>query len=309
MPPILGTIWRLLSRTVTGWVEDDAGLLGAGLATYGLLSIAPFLLIVVGVASLYLGEEAASAHVRELLVVNFGPQAEQAIASLVRAVRKAENGVSSTVLSLTVLAVAATRLFAQLQAALHIIWGVRADRADLAHRVAGTIARRILSVGLVLFAGILLIVGVTLQGYASSLGDGKVYGTLLHWMSDAVIATMLALTLSAVYKWLPCVVVRWVDVLPGALFTAGLLIVGKFAIGTYLTYFGNTSAYGIAGASIIVVLWMVYSFQIFLLGAEFTRMWLVEVGHGLEPRRGWRLVPRRLPDEVYLTPRRPPAEE
>jgi len=306
---VLQTIWRLLSRTVAAWVEDDAGLLGAGLAFYGLLSLAPFLLIVVAVASLYLGEEAASASVRGLLVETFGPDAQQAIGSLVRAVRQAENGLSSTVLGVGILAAASTRLFAQLQAALHIIWGVKADEGDLVHRVAGNVARRVLSFGLVLLAGILLIVGVTLQGIAAALGEGQPYGPLLHWGSNAVLATLLALTMSAVYKWLPCVRVRWLDVLPGAMVTSALLVAGKFAIGFYLTQFGNTSAYGIAGASIIVMLWMVYSFQIFLLGAEFTRMWLVEVGHGLSPRRGWRLVPRRLPASVYLTTRPPPSEE
>jgi len=303
MKRLLRRVWRLLSRTVSGWVEDDAGLLGAGLATYGLLSLAPFLLIVLAVASLYLGEETASTWVRWLLVDTFGSEAQQAIAALVRAVRQAENGVSSTVLGVILLAFASTRLFAQLQAALHILWGVKADEGDLLHRIAGNVARRILSFGLVVLAGVLLVVGVTLQGLASTLGEGHAYGPLLQWGSNGVLATLLTLTMSAVYKWLPCVVVRWVDVLPGALVTSLLLVLGKFGIGYYLTTFGNTSAYGIAGASIIVMLWMVYSFQIFLLGAEFTRMWLVEVGHGLHPRRGWRLVPRRLPPDVYLTRR------
>lgn len=293
-------VFRLLSRTVAAWVEDDAGLLGAGLATYALLSFAPFLLIVVSVAGLYLGEETASLELRQLLVTTFGPDAQRGIAALVSAVRQAENGVSSTILGVLLLGFAATRLFAQLQAALHILWGVRATDHDLAYRVAGNVARRLLSFGLVVFSGVLLIVAVTMQGLANQLGEGQPYAPLLHWGSNAGLATLLALTISLIYRWLPCVRVRWVDVLPGSLFTSALLVLGKFAIGYYLTTFGNTSAYGLAGASIILMLWMVYSFQIFLMGAEFTRVWLVEVGQGMSARRGWILVPRRLPEPDEL---------
>jgi membrane protein len=294
--------FRLLTRTVAAWIEDDAGLLGAGLATYALLSLAPALLIIVSVAGLYLGEETASSELRQLLLATFGPDAQRGIATLVGAVRKAENGVSSTVLGVLLLAVASTRLFAQLQAALHILWGVRPAQGDLAHRVAGNVARRILSFGLVLFVGVLLIVAVSMQSFATSLSDDQSYRMLLHWGSNAGLATMLALTISLIYRWLPCVRVRWLDVLPGAMFTSALLVLGKFIIGFYLTTFGNTSAYGIAGASIVLMLWMVYSFQIFLMGAEFTRMWLIEVGHGMSPRRGWQLVQRGLPDEEEPMP-------
>lgn len=285
----------MLARTVGAWIEDDAGLLGAGLATYALLSLAPFLLIVVQTAGLYLGEETASSGLRELLVQTFGPEAQKGIGSLVQATRKADPGWGSTVIGITILGVAATRLFAQLQAALHILWGVRAAQHDLAHRVAGNVARRLMSFGLVVFSGVLLVVAVSLQSVATRLDDGQVWAPLLHWASNAVLASLLALTISLIYKWLPCVKVRWVDVIPGSLFTSALLVAGKFAIGFYMTEFASTSAYGLAGASILVMLWMVYSFQIFLMGAEFTRVWLHEIGQGMTPRRGWALLDRHLP--------------
>lgn len=284
---------QLLWNTIIAWMEDDAGLLGAGLAYYGLMSLAPLLLVVVWVAGLYLGEDAAIAQVAEVVNELFGRDTETAVTSMLRGVREAEGGLATSVLGLIVVVVASTRLFAQLQTALHQCWGITAAPEDVHYRLAHNLLRRAAAFAVVLLLGILLVGTASVQSVLSAqTGVVSSVPYAVDTVANGLLAVFLAGGLTFVFRWLPCARVRLTDVVPGALLTSALLMLGKFAISAYLVTFAVASAYGIAGTTLILVLWMAYSAQIFLFGAEFTKVWLDRTDEGIRPLRGWRRVKR-----------------
>ena len=305
-PPPDSVTWRiyqLLRQTVIDWMEDDAGLLGAGLAYYGLLSLAPLLLLVLSFSGVYLGEERAMQEVQSVLLELFGPSTSAGVVEMLTSLRDDESVTVTNTLGATVLIYASTRLFAQLQRALHLCWGISAAPGDMHHRIAQNIVRRVASFGVILLMAIVIIVSVSIQSAIGRFGlFSAVSPDLVTSLNDAILSLCLAVGLIAVFKWLPCAYVRTVDVWPGALVTAGLMLLGKFAISAYLVRFADASAYGIAGTTLLVILFLAYTAQIFLFGAEFTKVWIDQFGSGMRPRRGWRRVVRvtrrHIPEET-----------
>jgi membrane protein len=283
----------LLRTTVIDWIEDDAGLLGAGLAYYGLLSLAPLLLLVLSVSGMYLGEATALHQVQVVLVDVFGPITAGAIGEMLTSMQHDESMTVTNTLGIAILVYASTRLFAQLQRALHMCWGISAAPGDFHHRVAQNILRRVAAFGVILVMAIVIIASVSVQ---SAIGRFGLFGTVpsefVTLGNNAVLSICLVFGLIAVFKWLPCAYVKTVDVWPGALVTACLMLAGKFALSSYLVRFAAASAYGIAGTTLLVILFLAYTAQIFLLGAEFTKVWIDQFGQGMRPRRGWRRVVR-----------------
>lgn len=288
-----GRIVDLLRDTVVGWIADDAGLLGAGLAYYGLLALAPLLLLVLSVTSVTLGEQAAEVQVQLALVDIFGPQAAQGISQMLSSVRSDRSITFTNALGAGVLLYASTRLFAQVQMALHICWGIAAAPGDMHHRIAQNIIRRLAIFVIILAMALVLIASVVVQSVLARVEFLDTFPVdVVHTANNIVLAVALAAGLVAIFKWLPCAHVRISDIWPGALVTTGLLMLGKGAIAQYLVHFGDSSAYGIAGTTLIVILFLAYSAQIFLLGAKFTQVWIDDFGTGMQPRRGWMRVQR-----------------
>ncbi len=292
----------LIRRTIVGWVSDDAGLLGAGLAYYGLLALAPLLLLVLSVASVTLGEQTAMVQAQLVLVDVFGSKAATGISEMLLILRNDKSVTFTNLLGAGVLLYASTRLFAQVQMALHICWGIAAAPCDMHHRIAQNLVRRLAIFGIILGMALVLVASVLVQ---SMLTYVEVLDTFpvdtVHTANNVVLAVALAAGLVAIFKWLPCAYVRTADVWPGALVTTGLLMLGKGAIAQYLVRFGDSSAYGIAGTTLIILLFLAYSAQIFLLGAEFTKVWIDDFGSGMQPRRGWMRV-HRVPTIVAKPP-------
>ena len=265
--------WSLLRDAAGSWLDDYAPSMGAALAFYTLFSIAPLLLIVISVAGLVFGEQAARGEIIEQLATLVGRDSASTIESLLQGLNRPEAGVLGTLVGLLVLLIGATTVFAELQDAMDRIW--RAPSRPAGGGLWRLIRTRLLSLGLVLGIGFLLIVSLIVSAALAALGKWWE-----PWFSEIeFVARALELGLSFVfvgavfamiYKWMPRVRVAWRDVLVGAALTALLFTVGKTLIGLYIGRSGVASPFGAAASLVVLLLWVYYSAQIFLLGAEFT---------------------------------------
>lgn len=265
--------WSLVKAAAGGWVRDYAPSMGAALSYYTVFSLAPVLLIVVSVAGLVFGEEAARGEVFEQIAGLVGPESAAAIEEMLNAVRKPERGVVGTVVGVIMLLVGATTVFGELQDDLDRIW--RAPAREGSSGPWGLLRARLLSFGMILGIAFLLMVSLVLSAAIAALGKwwGGAFGdweALLQLVNQLVGLLMTTAVFALIYKLMPRVKVRWHDVWLGALTTAVLFSVGKFLIGLYIGKSSIASGFGAAGSIAVVFLWVYYSAQIFLLGAEFT---------------------------------------
>lgn len=283
------TFWSLLKQTAVSWLDDYAPSMGAALAYYTLFSLAPLLLIVISVAGLIFGEDAARGEITLQLQSLMGDAGARAVQDLLASVRQPVEGSFATAAGLMLLLVGATTVFAELQDSLDRIWRVP-DRV----RPNGWLAlvrARLLSFGMILAVGFLLTVSLVISAMTALLGKTVeplfggwyVVGAAVNGLGGfLLIAAMFAL----IYKVMPRVRVHWRDVWTGAVFTALLFTLGKVVIGLYLSRFGMSSGFGAAGSLVIVLLWVYYSAQVFLFGAEFTWVYANACGSRKPAARG-----------------------
>ena len=260
-------------QAVAAWSDDYAPSMGAALAYYTLFSIAPLLLIVVSVAGLVFGEEAARGQVVAELRGLMGEEGAAAIQSLLQNVNKPAQGVIATVVGVGTLLVGAITVFGELQNALDRIW--RAPARAQATGLWSLVRSRLLSFGMVLGLGFLLIVSLVASAAVAAVGKFSVGGfglwpVALEALNFVLSFALVTVTFAMIYKIMPRVRIAWRDVWVGAAVTALLFAIGKFLIGLYIGRSSFASGFGAASSLIVVLLWMYYSAQIFLLGAEFT---------------------------------------
>lgn len=282
--------WRHLPGLVTAaiarWSDDRAPSMGAALAYYTLFSIAPLLLIVIAVAGAVFGEDAARGAIFQPLAELLGREGATAIEGLLGSVRRHGQGVMGGVIGLVLLIVGATTVFAELQASLDHIWRVppKSGRAGW-HLLLRT---RLLSFGLVMGVGFLLMVSLVVSAALAAWGRwwAPAFGGWQLLLEVANFVVGLALTgalFAMIYKWMPSVRIAWRDVMIGALGTALLFSVGKWAIGLYIGTSGVATGFGAASSVVVLLVWVYWSAQVFLVGAEFT--WLFASRHGSLARR------------------------
>ncbi len=265
--------WQLLKEAAQSWSDDYAPSMGAALAYYTMFSVAPLLLIVISVAGLVFGEEAATGEIFGQLRGLMGEDGASAIQALLQSVNKPTEGAWATVAGVVMLLIGATTVFAELQDAMDRIW--RAPARTRSSGMWSLVRARVLSFGLVLGIGFLLMVSLVLNAALSALGRWWA-PALAAWTSvaqalDFLLSFLLVTAMFAlIYKLMPRVYVAWRDVWVGAAVTALLFTLGKFLIGLYIGTSGVTSGFGAAGSLAVVLVWVYYSAQIFLMGAEFT---------------------------------------
>jgi membrane protein len=270
--PSLETGWALVKTAISAWLDDYAPSMGAALSYYTVFSLAPLLLIVVSVAGLVFGEDAVRGELFSQLQGLMGADAAKAIQDLLASVNKPGKGVAGTIVGVALLLFGATTVFGELQDALDRIWRAPAREKG---GLWSLLRARLLSFGLILGLAFLLMVSLVLGAAIAALGKwwGSAFGgweTLLQIVNLVVGFGLTTLVFAMIYKLMPRVQVRWHDVWLGALVTAALFSVGKFLIGLYIGKSGVASGFGAAGSLIVVLLWVYYSAQIFLVGAEFT---------------------------------------
>ena len=282
--PILPTFkqWlALCKQAVQSWSDDYAPSMGAALSYYSVFSMAPLLLIVISVAGLVFGEEAARGELFGQLAGLMGADAAKTLETLLASVNKPAQGIVSTLIGLGVLLIGATTVFGELQNALDRIW--RAPARATSGGLWNLLHTRLLSFGMVLGIAFLLMVSLVLGAVVSALGK---------WWGDAfagweIVAQLINIVLgfalttgvfAMIYKIMPRVHVRWYDVWIGAAVTALLFTLGRFLIGLYIGKSGVASSFGAAGSLIVIFVWVYYSAQVFLMGAEFTWLYAKQYG-------------------------------
>jgi membrane protein len=264
-------VWQLLKGTTENWLDDQASSISAALAFYCAFSLAPLLIIIVSIASWIVGADLAYSYVDTQVTMLFGRQSAELILSAMRSADGAD-GVWATALSVLMLVIGATTVFAALQQALQQIWG---GHASLPQGWRAFLRTRLMSFGFILAIGFLLLVSLTLttalaalRGYVTRHFEGLVG---LFAGVDFLLSIALGTGLvSLMYRYLPARRMPWRHVLTGALVTALLFHFGRWAIGLYLGRATQPTAFGAAASFAALLLWLYYSAQIFLFGAEFT---------------------------------------
>lgn len=265
-------MWKLLQTTVLSFIEDEALSRGAAIAFYTVTSIAPILLIVVAIAGLVFGRAAAQGAITAQLGGLMGRQTADVLQSAVANSANTSAGTLATILGIIAVIVTASGVFSEMQSALNAIWKATPKGTT----VSRLIKARAVSLGLVASLGFLLIVSLAVSAAITALGDylnGFLpFGKLIASAMNTVISiALLSALFAAIYKILPDTPIAWGDVLVGAVATAVLFTAGKSLIGWYIGSSAVASTYGAAGALIVLLLWVYYSAQIFLVGAEFTK--------------------------------------
>jgi len=255
--------------------------MGAALAYYTMFSIAPLLLIVIAVAGLAFGEQAARGEIVSQLRTLMGEDGARAVEALLVSVKVGGTGIVGTLGGVFMLLVGATTVFAELQNAMDRIW--RAPERANEGGVWTLLRTRLLSLGMIMGIGFLLVVSLVVSAGLAALarwwgplfGDARVLACALDFSLSFVIVTS---AFAMIYKWMPRVRLHWRDVWTGAAVTALLFTIGKMLIGTYLGSSGISSGFGAAASLVVMVVWVYYSAQVFLLGVEFTRLYAMRYG-------------------------------
>jgi membrane protein len=275
---------ELLNQTVSEWIDDKAPRLSASLAFYSLLSIAPLLVVVVAVAALVYGRDAARGQLVWQIQGLVGPEVAKEIQGLILGAYKPAVGVLASVLGLPILAFGASSVVVELRDALNTIWHVESDRHNIGlASMLCTMKERFYSFVLILGVGFLLLASLALNTLIAAIGGccGSFLQTsevVLH--SGAFVLTFLVITFlfAAIYRLLPDVHLRWSDVVIGASATSLLFSAGKQLFALYLGRATFGSTYGAAGSLVVLLVWVHYSAMLFFMGAEFTKVYTKKFG-------------------------------
>jgi membrane protein len=282
---LLSYIWMLLKESFSGFFEDEALTRGAAISFYTITSTGPVLFIVVAIAGLAFGEEAATGAIAAQLTDLMGHQSADLLQSAIQGAADKSSGVLATAFGIVMLVITASGVFTEMQQSLNVIWKAVPPQTT----ISGLLRARALSLGLVGALGFLLLVSLVISAILTAMGDyisaAIPSGHLIFQAVNFIVSLALVAVLFAAIKVLPDKPIAWRDVAVGAIVTALLFTAGKFLIGLYLGSSSIASSYGAAGGLIIALLWVYYSAQIFLLGAEFTKVYAHHHGSRAEPAK------------------------
>jgi membrane protein len=278
------SIWKRIRLVVVGsineWISQRAASKGAALAFYTLFSMAPILVLVIAIAGVIFGTQAAEGEIFSQLKALVGDNGAQAIQLLLASANNPKTGGIATIAATLFLFVGATTAFAELKDSLDEIWHVPKNRQS---GVLGALRTRLMSFGLVLVLAFLLLVSLVVSAALAVLerfwgGLWSETTSILSPISSLFSFAVIACLFAIIYKMLPQISLSWRDVWIGALGTAALFTLGKYVIGVYLGNNAVATSYGAAGSVIALLLWVYYSAQIFFFGAEFTRQYALWFG-------------------------------
>jgi len=280
----ISDLWGLFKDAGSSWMEDKAPRLGAALAYYTAFSLAPLLVIVIAIIGFFFGQEAATGQLTGQMERLVGEDGAKAVETMIANANEPATGVFATIVGVVMLIVGALGLFGQLQDALNTIWEVE-RKPGLG--IYGFIRDRVLSFSMVLGTAFLLLVSLSvntaLAAMAALFGDWR--GTVLGQALDIGISLVVIMLLFAmIYRFLPDAKIAWRDVWVGAGVTTVLFVLGKYLIGLYLGSAGIASSYGAAGSLAALLIWLYYSAQIFLFGAELTKAFANRYGSRIIPK-------------------------
>jgi membrane protein len=274
----------LLKETAFKWSADNASRLSAAVAYYTVFSLAPLLVIILGLIGWIFGGRVDGGQVMQGMGNIVGPEAASLIESIIENVGRPGRGIAAQIIGVAVLLVGASGVFYELHASLNTVWGVERRSTG----ITGTVKSRLPSFILIFVVGLLLLVAVVAGAGISTFGrlmgnslPGAAY--VLHTANFILSFVLIALLFAIVYRMLPDAEIEWSDVWVGAALASLLFAIGKFAIGLYLARSTMLSLYGAAGSLIVFLAFVYYSAQIFFFGAEFTRIYAGRYGSRTVP--------------------------
>lgn len=284
----LKTAYELLRETVQEFLNDKCPQLGAAIAFYVMLSLAPLLLVVIGIAGLAFGDDAARGQVVHQFRDLVGEQGAVAVQDMLANSQSKTGGILSTVIGVIILVVGATSVFAQLQQALDTVWNVP-ERKSSGLGIWALIRDRLLSFSMVCGLAFLLLVSLVLSAVLNGLNDwlnaqlggAATAAGVINFVLSLALSTLL---FALIFKVLPHAHVSWRSVWVGALATGALFNLGKYLIGLYLGQAAVGSSFGAAGSLVVLLVWVYYSTQLLLFGAEFTQIYANRYGSGFRYR-------------------------
>ena len=275
------TLWHVSLRAVQDWWQDNCLRLAASLAYYTALSLAPLVLLLVGVVGLVLDRQQVAQQLTMQLEGLMGPAGRDLITSILAATSP-QGGAVATVIGLITLFIGATAVFGELQATMNLIWEVQpAPTSGVWAGIWGWLRERIFSLALVFALAFLLLVSLVISAAlasAAALLQGPEQALLSRVLELAVSLLVLTFVFALFFKYVPDAEISWRDVWLGGLLTAALFTLGKTAIGAYLGQASVGSAYGAAGSMVVLLVWVYYSALILFFGAEFTQAWATRHG-------------------------------
>ena len=266
-----GAMWKVTRSALQGWSADNCSSMGAALAFYSLLSMAPLLMLVITIAGLAIGRDDAQTLLLTQLSGLLGDTGAEGVKTVLQASAREKDGIIATVISALVLLVGATTVFAELQDDLNRIWKCEPRKSN---GLWGFLRKRLLSFGLIVAIGLLLLTSLAVSAFVAYVGSMWFSGTgelLAQLLELAFSLALMALLFAMTFKILPARRIPWGDVMHGSFITAVLFTIGKLLIGLYIGKSAVASSYGAAGTIVVTIIWVYYSAQTFFLGAEFTR--------------------------------------
>jgi membrane protein len=274
---------NLLKTTFQEWNDDNVPRLAASLAYYTAFSLAPLLVIVISIIGFFFGEQAAQGQIVSQLGDELGTDIAAFVQQMIQNADEPSQGIFSSVISVVMLMVGATGVFMQLQSALNEIWEIEVEGG-----FGKMLKKRLSSFGMVMTLAFLLLVSLVISSFIASLDTfltGILPGVqlLIHVITTLLSFGVSALLFGIIYKYMPDAQIEWGDVAVGAVVTALLFNIGRVALGFYLGNVGTASTYGAAGSFVVILLWVYYSTQILMFGAEFTQVYAREYGTRIRP--------------------------
>lgn len=282
------SVWELIKQTASSWNDINAPRLGASLAFYTLLSIAPLLVVSISIAGMIFGEKAAQDQIAGQIANVVGWQNAETLQSLLAHAHKPAAGFSAAGVGFLTLLFGASGVFGELRDSLNTVWGVKGTSGS---GLTGMIKYRFVSFAMVLGIGFLLLVSLVLSAAIAAAGtflSGRlpIPEAVMHLASTGITFIAVTILFALLYKFVPDVRIEWRDVAIGAAVTSALFSIGKFLIALYLGKASVGSAYGAAGSLVVFIVWVYYSAQIFFMGAEFTHVFAERHGSRAMARAG-----------------------
>ena len=295
-------LFGLVKDTFKDWSQDKASRLGASLAYYTIFSIGPLLLIVIAIASIVF-KDAQQQIVGTISQVT-GKEGGDVLSSTIDNANKGGANILATIIGIVTLLLGASGVFGQLKDALNTIWEVKPKPGQ---GILATIKDRFLSFTMVLGTGFLLLVSLVVSASVSALGaflnkalpGGEIFGQILNY---ALMLGVITLVFALLFKYLPDVKIAWKDVWLGAFITALLFTLGQFALGLYIRLGNVGSSFGATGSLVVVLVWIYYSAQIMLLGAEFTQVYTNRYGSMVKPAENAEFITEEARAQQGMTP-------
>lgn len=282
----LKKLWKILVATFGGFINDNGLKLSASLAYYTVFSLAPLLILVISLAGLFFAHDAITNNLYPQIAQYVGKSAALQIQEMLKSLAFSGKTGTAVIIGVITLMIGASSIFVEIQDSINIIWRVKAKPKKGWLKL---IQNRFLSFSLIISLGFLLLVSLVINFLMDALSKKLLHflpyvtNLLIKVVNTGITLIAISVLFAIIFKVLPDVKIRWKDVRSGAIFTALLFMLGQYAIGLYLQYTAQSSAYGAAGSIILLLLWIYYTAAILYIGAEFTQVYAEAVGCKIEP--------------------------